>query len=828
MYVERRFVASQLRQLALSVAGIFVAVCWSQAIGELLEVVFARDGQLERIAVTVSVCVLAYALTVAFLVYRDRAGDADGPLVFAAALGGVVAISFRDAIEECVGAYDLRRLLLHRVDRGHGVGAAEADLPTAAVVLTIGTALVILAHRLRKAGTPLAHALGEIELSTLALCSGWVLDDALFRLLLLHVPTQSHGWACALALVLACTLASRAVRVLGGCVHRRSTPSPALAELEAAHGRTWAYAVGIGLVYLLSRFHALDETRYGRAASAGAITLAALLSSLVAARELRVCARTEAKTLEGLVRTLPHVRWPPPLSAWVQRRGSAAATAPGPPGGRAQPPAANTPAGAAARCARACSCARPAVEKLTLEDGSEAALLSRDAEFTQTVAMLRAQPAGAFVVYLGTLQKVPEVSEHALALVRTTLAGEGDVMMVPLVRQAGTNRWSTQATCARAERAQLGALALAIACGWAWQIAADHALNLLKFGPHGVLVAVCSKGALALLCMVALVQLCVHSGWHRDAYGRGAAAGGAQTADGWQRFLETVDEEEAAAEEGGARQWQAGREDVELSLRARGAAAAGAAAAGASAAAVAVRAAPGAAAAEPRAAALPPLPVTVSSGSQQSPTDVVVAEVAAHVPAYTPAAAPPSYTGSSAAAEPSPPSTTTPPPPPALAEPSDSARKGEDDDDHDKDHYDKDAHNEADDDDDNDSRCSDTTAEPGKNSLSCSRQDTAAAAESNDESELPHGALARAPAVTPPLADEFDDDDEADHKDAHELALEDDDDYRAGEIPDDDDDTDLAASLSAEAATRERMETLLAREREAARLSVEDARGGHA
>lgn len=212
------FFRAQMQQQAIRSGGIFVAVAWSQLIGAILQLAFARDAQAGRIATTAGVCAVSYALSALFL--HARRFDADAQLVFVASVGGVVAISFRDLTEECVGALNFAEVgALRQLDIGHGVSAAEADLQTALVVTLVGLALVLAASRLRRpraaprralraaaahgehAPTPAhtdhaqsdharAHAPGahlcEIECEAFSFCVAWALCDAVYRCAAAH------------------------------------------------------------------------------------------------------------------------------------------------------------------------------------------------------------------------------------------------------------------------------------------------------------------------------------------------------------------------------------------------------------------------------------------------------------------------------------------------------------------------------------------------------------------------------------------------------------------------------------------------------------------
>jgi hypothetical protein len=82
---------------------------------------------------------------------------------------------------------------------------------------------------------------------------------------------------------------------------------------------------------------------------------------------------------------------------------------------------------------------RASVDLVTSADGSETGVYTLDPDFHRTLRVLRAQPAGAFVVFeTSELARAPAASAHwggdpALALVRTSLA-EGDVLVLPIVR----------------------------------------------------------------------------------------------------------------------------------------------------------------------------------------------------------------------------------------------------------------------------------------------------------------------------------------------------------------------------------------------------------
>ncbi|KAJ1629678.1 hypothetical protein T492DRAFT_907427, partial [Pavlovales sp. CCMP2436] len=508
---------AQLQQQAVRAAGSFVAVAWSQALGSLLAAAFDRDNQASRIAVSATVCLVFYASAAVFVHLGATRGQSDSVLVFVVSVGGAVAISFRDLTEEFVGLLDRTEARWHQPDAGHFVGAGEAELPGVLLVTVAGVLLVLVAARLRGPSSAACGPMQELEVDAFGFSVGWALCDALFRVAKRAVPEQARGWACCCFVLLALRLAERAVLSLGHALHRRPmlAGSTSLLLLEHLHGTAWAFVLALSVAYALNQLHVTDASLYGRFVTAALASLLAVGAAVQSAATQRACARFEFATLAELLRSLPHVRWPSALGAYVHRH---SAVPPDPRQAGCSPRALRARAGAIGAWLRA------SVNLVTSADGSETSVYTLDPDFHRTLRVLRAQPAGAFVVFeTAQLARAPATSAHwggdpALALVRTSLA-EGDVLVVPVVRLP-TGRWTTAEMRGRSVRAQLAGVAVSLAVGWVWEQAFDHLFERLpgEARGHGHRWSVVgAKGALALLSAAAFTFACRKTHWHTAA-----------------------------------------------------------------------------------------------------------------------------------------------------------------------------------------------------------------------------------------------------------------------------------------------------------------------
>lgn len=317
-----RYFQRELLLMGMRAGGIFIAFSCSQLLHDVLQLVLPHELQhreLLRVAVTVGVALVGYALAALFLHLISRRGDESGALLIVLSFGEMVAMSFRDVTEEVGG------LLTHVPTAGaeHNVGASEADFPTAGIVLGAGTVLIVGLHALRYCcrGAALHGSMWAIEREAFGLCVGWALNAACHAKLQAHVGADEACllWATGAYTLATFGLAALAQRLLGRLLSasRLALCSPSAVALAHVHDWGWGYSTALALAYFLVDVHHAVREAHSRVIAAAAATLLCVLLAWELSRRVRAVERALYNTVPDLVLAHAHAVWPPLLeSEW--------------------------------------------------------------------------------------------------------------------------------------------------------------------------------------------------------------------------------------------------------------------------------------------------------------------------------------------------------------------------------------------------------------------------------------------------------------------------------------------------------------------------------